>query len=302
MSETSIRERTGGSGSGGSGSSGSGSGGSGGAPGGSGGAPIGSGGAPIVARRMGFWHDLFAVGHRAVILLPRDMAAILPALIVPIFFYAVTIGALQEVASFANIGLEYKAFQLPLALVMTVTGISRAHALVLDVQGGYFDRLLLTPVNRWALLLGMFVADTIVLLFLSLPVLGLGLALGVRFATGAAGIITFVAIITVWGLAYTGFPYAIALRTGNPTAVNNSFLLFFPMVFLTPAWMPRDALTGWLAAIATWNPVTYIIEGLRTLFIGWDGAALGKTLAAVAGMGTLSQYLAFSALKRRTTP
>ena len=215
----------------------------------------GSGGpdsAPIGARRLGFWHDLFAVGHRAVILLPRDLAAIIPALIVPIFFYAVTIGALQDVAAFANIGLEYKAFQLPLALVMTVTGVSRAHSLVLDVQGGYFDRLLLTPVNRWALLLGMFVADTIVLLFLSLPVLALGLGLGVRFATGAAGIITFVAIVTVWGLAYTGFPYAIALRTGNPTAVNNSFLLFFPLVFLTPAWMPRDALTGWLATIAAW--------------------------------------------------
>lgn len=259
-------------------------------------------GPAIEARSRGFWHDVFAVGHRAVILLPRDLAAIIPALIVPVFFYAVTIGALQDVAGFANIGLDYKAFQLPLALVMTVTGMSRAPSLVLDIQGGYFDRLLLTPVNRWALLLGMFVADAIVLLFLSLPVLGMGLALGVRFATGAAGAIVFIVIVTVWGLSYTGIPYAIALRTGNPTAVNNSFLLFFPMVFLTPAWMPRDALTGWLAAIATWNPVTYIIEGLRTLFIGWDGVALGKTLAAVGGIGALSQYLAFSALRHRTSP
>ena len=264
-----------------------------------------SGGAgidPIAARRLGFWHDVVTVGHRAVILLPRDLAAIIPALIVPIFFYAVTIGALQDVAVFADIGLDYKAFQLPLALVMTVTGMSRAASLVMDIQGGYFDRLLLTPVNRWALLLGLFVADTVVLLFLALPVLGMGLALGVRFATGAAGAVVFVAIVIVWGLSYTGIPYAIALRTGNPTAVNNSFLLFFPLVFLTPAWVPRDALTGWLAAIATWNPVTYIIEGLRTLFTGWDGAALGKTLAAVGGIGALSQYLAFSALRSRTTP
>ena len=96
------------------------------------GAARGSGGpgatGPIGARDRGFWHDLFAVGHRAVILLPRDLAAIIPALIVPIFFYAVTIGALQDVAGFANIGLDYKAFQLPLALVMTVTGVSRATA------------------------------------------------------------------------------------------------------------------------------------------------------------------------------
>ncbi len=256
----------------------------------------------ICARQTGFWHDVFAVGYRATILLPRDMAAIIPALIVPIFFYAVTIGALQDVAGYTNMALDYKAFQLPLALVMTVTGMSRAPSLVLDIQGGYFDRLLLTPVNRWALLLGMFVADAIVLLFLSLPVLGVGLALGVRFATGFAGAVTFIAIITVWGLSYTGIPYAIALRTGNPMAVNNSFLLFFPLVFLTPAWVPRDSLTGWLGAIATWNPVTYIIEGLRTLFLGWDGVALGKTLAAVAGIGAFSQYLAFSALRHRTKP
>ena len=172
--------------------------------------------APIGARALSFWHGLFAVGHRAVILLPRDMAAIIPALIVPVFFYAVTIGALQDIAGLAAIGLDYKAFQLPLALVMTVTGISRAPSLVLDIQGGYFDRLLLTPVNRWALLLGMFVADTIVLLFLSLPVLAMGLALGVRFATGIAGIIVFVAITMVWGAVVHGVPLRHRLADRQP--------------------------------------------------------------------------------------
>ena len=258
--------------------------------------------ASIGARHMGFWHDLRSVGRRAVMLLPRDLAAIIPALIVPVFFYAVTIGALQDVAGLAAIGLDYKAFQLPLALVMTVTGVSRAPGLVLDIKGGYFDRLLLTPVSRWALLLGMFVADTVVLLGLAIPVLAMGLALGVTFATGIAGILVFLVICVLWGLTFTGFPYAIALRTGNPTAVNNAFLLFFPMVFLTPAWLPREAMTGWLATIAAWNPVTYILEGLRTLFIGWDGVALGKTLAAVAGIAAVSQYLAFSALRHRTSP
>ena len=243
-----------------------------------------------------------------MILLPRDMAAIIPALIVPVFFYAVTIGALQDVAGLAAIGLDYKAFQLPLALVMTVTGISRAPSLVLDIQGGYFDRLLLTPVNRWALLLGMFVADTIVLLFLSLPVLAMGLALGVRFATGVAGIIVFVAITMVWGLSYTGFPYAIALRTGNPTAVNNSFLLFFPFVFLTPAWLPREAMTGWLAAIATWNPVTYILEGLADPVhrlgrggAGQDPGRRGRHRRRVPVPGLLRPAASHEALSRGRT-
>ena len=253
----------------------------------------------IGARPLGFWADLCHVSNRAVRLLPRDLAALLPALFVPVFFYAVTIGALQVLATGVATELDYKAFQLPVALVTTVTGLSRAPSLVIDIQGGYFYRLLLTPLNRWALLLGMMVADAVVLVSLSIPVVGLGLAWGVRFSTGVAGALLLIVLTMLWGLVFTGFPYAIALRTGNPTAVNNSFLLFFPFVFLTPAWLPRGAMTGWLSAVATWNPVTYILEGMRTLFLSWDGVALAKAIGAIMAVGVLSQYLAFSALRKR---
>ena len=258
--------------------------------------------ASISARSVGFWHDLRSVGRRAVMLLPRDMAALIPALLGPVFFYAVVIGALQDIANSAAPDLDYKAFQLPVALVTMVTGLSRAPNLVMDIKGGYFDRLLLTPLNRWALLLGMLVADVVVFVGLSIPVVVLGLVLGVTFATGIAGIVTFMAVCALWGLVFTGFPYTIALRTGNPTAVNSTWVVFFPIVFLTPAWLPREAMTGWLSAVAAWNPVTYILEGLRTLFVTWDGVALGKALAAVLGVGIVSQYMAFSALRHRTRP
>lgn len=58
-----------------------------------------------------------------------------------------------------------------------------------------------------------------------MPVVALGLILGIHVATGMLGLLVFVLMAGVWGLAFTGFPYAIALRTGNPTAVNNAFLL-----------------------------------------------------------------------------
>ena len=88
---------------------------------------------------------------------------------------------------------------------------------------------------------------------------------------------------SLWGLAFTGFPYAIALKTGSPAAVNSSFLLFFPFAFLTTTFVPEEALTGWLATIATYNPVTYILEALRSLlFVGWDATALAQGLGVKA--------------------
>ncbi len=92
--------------------------------------------------------------------------------------------------------------------------------------------------------------------------------------------IVFIAYGAMWGLAFAGFPYAIALKTGNPAAVNSSFILFFPFAFLTTSFLPQEALTGWLETIATYNPVTYVLEGLRSLItVGWEWDALAEGAA-----------------------
>jgi ABC-2 type transport system permease protein len=114
-----------------------------------------------------------------------------------------------------------------------------------------------------------------------------------------AGVLVFVFMGGLWGLAFTGFPYAIALKTGNPAAVNSSFILFFPFAFLTTSFLPRGALTGWLSTVAGYNPVTYLLGGMRSLFDGWDAAALGEGFAAIVGVGVVSMSLAFAALRGR---
>ena len=108
------------------------------------------------------------------------------------------------------------------------------------------------------------------------------------------------ALAALWSLAFTGFGYAIALKTGNPAAVNSTFLLFFPFLFLTSSYVPRDQLSGWLDTVAGLNPVTYLLEGLRSLVIvGWDASALGQALLAVAIVGALSMTMCFAALRGR---
>jgi len=254
---------------------------------------------PIVARPAGFLRDVRSVAIRALRQLPRELEFVIPALAVPLFFLVVNIGALQDVAGFTSLEIDYKAFQLPVGIVFAVTGISRASALVLDIQDGYFDRLLLTPVSRRALLAGLMVSDFVLVLSLTIPVMILGFAIGVRFSTGPAGVLLFMLLGALWGVAFTGFPYAIALRTGNPSAVNSSFILFFPFAFMTTTFLPLEAMTGWLGAVARYNPVTYLLDGLRSLFIGWQPGKIMGGFAAVAVVALVSQTLAFSALKGR---
>ncbi len=252
---------------------------------------------PLEWRPPGLSREVVLVARRALRQVLREPASVLPAVFVPAFFYAVNLGALERLASS---GLNYKAFLLPMAVAFAVTGMSRAPSLVTDIQGGYFDRLCLTPVRRTALLLGLMVADVVVIIFLCLPVLAIGYGVGVRFSTGLPGVLTFVGFSAFWGLAFTGFPYAVALRTGNPAAVNACFVLFFPLFFLTDAVVPKDLLTGWFSAIATYNPVTYLLGALRSLISGgWQATPLLEGLAALAGLAAVGMSLALGGLRAR---
>jgi ABC-2 type transport system permease protein len=257
-------------------------------------------GRAIEARPAGFAADTSAIAGRALRAVPRDLEAVIPPIFISLFFFLVNIGTLSNLTESQIPGFDFKAFQLPTAILLGVTGVSRAPALVLDVQDGYFDRLLLTPIRRLAILLGHMAADVAVACMLIIPIVIVGFIVGVRFETGPLGVLAFIALGALWCLAFTGFGYAIALKTGNPAAVNSSFLLFFPFLFLTSSYVPREELSGWLDTVAAWNPVTYLLEGLRSLIIeGWEWEEIGAALAAIAIVGTVSMTLCFGALRGR---
>jgi ABC-2 type transport system permease protein len=252
------------------------------------------------ARRAGTLADIVTVGLRALRGLVRDPEAIVPPLLIAGFFYAINVGSLTLLTEGANQGFDYKAFQLPTAVVFGITGISRAQSLVVDIQEGYFDRLLVTPVRRVALLLGLLVADFVLAVGLTLPVLAVGHLVGVRIATGIAGAVALVLLAGLWAVAFSGFSYAIALRTGNPAAVGQSFLIFFPFAFLTTAYVPESALSSWIKTVATYNPVTYLLDGMRDLVMtDWDMGSLVGAAACILAVGVLSLGLAFAALRGR---
>jgi len=258
----------------------------------------------VRARPSGFFRDLATIAGRALRAIPREPESFIPALFIPAFFFIVNIGALQDLTEAFPVteGFNYRAFQLPTAIIFAVTGISRAPGLVTEIQQGYFDRLLLSPAKRLPLLLGLMVADFALVTFLCIPVVVLGLIVGVSFGTGPLGLIAFILIGALWGLAFTGFPYAIALKTANPGAVASSFILFFPFAFLTSSTVPLENLTPWMRWIARFNPITYVLEGMRSLLEdSWDFAAIGKALLAIGILGAISQTMALKALQGRVS-
>ena len=254
----------------------------------------------VQPRESGFVRDVIAIAGRALRALPRELEAVVPPVLIAAFFFVVNIATLQKLTERNIAGFDFKAFMMATAVLLGVTGVSRAPAVVLDVQNGYFDRLLMTPVRRLAILVGHMVADVTVACGLAVPVVLLGLVLGVRFEAGPLGILAFLLLAALWSLAFAGFAYAIALKTGNPAAVNTSFLLFFPFLFMTSSYVPRSELTGWLNSVAGWNPVTYLLDGLRSLTTsGWRWDDLAQALVAVAVVGAVSMSLCFAALRGR---
>jgi ABC-2 type transport system permease protein len=255
----------------------------------------------VRARPAGAVKDVIAVASRALKAVPRELESVIPPIFIALFFFIVNIGTLQHLTERHIAGFDIKAFMLPTAILIGVTGVSRAGALVLDIQNGYFDRLLLTPVRRLAILIGHMVADVAIAAMLTIPILVMALVLGVHLSAGPIGVVVFVVMAGLWSLAFAGFGYAIALKTGNPAAVNSSFLLFFPFLFMTSSYVPRAQLSGWLKGIAAWNPVTYVLEGQRSLVThGWQWDLLGKSLLAIIVVGVVSMSMCLAALRGRT--
>lgn len=255
----------------------------------------------VVARQNNSFKQFYFVALSVLRASKRDIEAIAGSLFIPFFFYIVNIGSFESLSSGFSANFDYRAFQLPVAVLFAVTGTTRAYTMVLNIKSGYFTRLSLAPINKFTLLLGVLAIDILIATMLILLVLVLGFIFGVGFETGVAGILVFILYSAAWALAYNMIPYAIAFKTGNPAMVNISFLLFFPVIFLSPLFIPREFLTGWLQTVSAYNPVTYILEGARALISGWDATRILLGLAAIFGVLVVTLPITIWALGKRTT-
>jgi ABC-2 type transport system permease protein len=233
----------------------------------------------------------------------RQPALEITNIFIPMFFFAVTVGAIGASAGRA-FGIEnYTGFQMPVAVLQAVAGAAGAAGLgmVTDIERGYFDKLMLTPAPRISLALGRLASDCVRTMVLATLIAVAGLLAGSGMATGVGGFIVLVLMAGAFGLAYSGIGVAIALRTGSAQAAQVGFLLFFPLLFLSPAFAPKEFFAPWLEFLATINPVTYVIEGMRDLVLeGWDARSLALAFGCTAGLGAFTMTLVLWGMRART--
>jgi ABC-2 type transport system permease protein len=235
--------------------------------------------------------EVLLLGRRAVREIARYPEATIPTLFIPLFFLVVNIGQVSKTFPSSTPFLKgegYAAFQLPVSLMFAVATATTGLAMVTEIDLGYFDKLLVAPVRRSSIIFGRLTADLVRGIGASTLVLLVGLAFGVSIRSGIAGAIVIVLLSALFGVAYAGFGVLVALRTRNVQATQSSFLLFFPLLFLTPNFVPFERLSPAMETLARINPVSYVIVGLRSLVIdGWKLGELAVCFGVILALGVI---------------
>jgi ABC-2 type transport system permease protein len=230
----------------------------------------------------------WTLGQRALREAWRTPEALLPTLFIPLFFLVVNVGQAAKIfpgstTAFLH-GQGYGAFQLPSSLLLAASFGTAALFLVEDIEGGYFDKLRAAPIPRSAIVLGRLVAELAKGLLISTALVVLGLIFGISIASGPLGFVLLILLTALWSVVFVGFMQLIALKTRSAAATNSAGLVFFPLLFLTPNFVPRDLLTRPMEIAASINPVTYVMEALRSLILEdlvWSKLAYGFLVVAV---------------------
>lgn len=224
-------------------------------------------------------------------------------LAISLFFLAVYVGAFGGTGVVeALTGADFTTFILPVTILnASIAGSTAGQLLVTDLESGYLRRLLTMPVSRVALVLAPMLVGATLVTAQAVLVVGIGLALGVDPAAGPVGLLAVLGLALLWGLAFAGYSVATGLLAGNAATAQAASFLFFPLIFLAPTFLPREALQGWLQAASTLNPTTYVLEAMRDLLIeGWEPRSLLTGYGVIGGLGLVTLWWAASVARRST--
>jgi ABC-2 type transport system permease protein len=245
-----------------------------------------------------------AVASRSVTRTLRQRGLLVFPLLFPLILFAINGSALSAATRLHGFPpVSYRAFALAVpfmqgALFIAVTaGVDLAR----DIESGFFNRLALTPLRGAALLAGQLGGPTVMACVQSVVYLLVGIATGVGLASGIGGAFVLLALSILIAFGFAGLGALLALRFGTGEAVQGFFPLLFVTLFLSSSSLPRNLIqVHWFHDVATYNPVSYLIEGVRSLIItGWDARALALGFGFAAALAILSLGFATAAIKNR---
>ena len=219
------------------------------------------------------------IAQRSILRTIRQPAQIVPSLVFPLFLLAVNSSGLDAAtklpgfptSNYLNFALAVCFLQAALFAV-SIAGTDLAD----DIQTGFLNRLSLTPMRRAALLLGHLAGVMVLGVIQACLYILVGVTAGADIEAGVGGALVLVVLSVLTCTGFGAIGVLAALRTGSSEAVQGLFPVMFVLLFLSSMSLPRDLIANdWFRTVATWNPVSYLVEGVRSLIItGWDGEAL----------------------------
>ena len=245
-----------------------------------------------------------ALGRRALSVQFRRAQLLMPTFVLPLMLLAVIASgtsAAQGLRGFPDVE-SYLAFVVPGTIIQgtILAGLTAGIAMASDIEFGFFDRLLAAPVHRTSLVLGR-LAGTLALSVLQTTFfLLVSLLFGASYPGGVPGAVATIFLAAITAVAMGGVSCAIALRTGSLSLLQSLFPFMFVMLFTAPAFFPQDLLTSVLRDASVYNPLTYVVEGVRGLLGGDD--ALGNPwlgFLSAAGLAIATVGIATFALQDR---
>jgi ABC-2 type transport system permease protein len=227
-----------------------------------------------------------------------------PILIFPTLLLAIQVGGAGkavELPEFPEVN-GFLDFMIAGAMIQAtlLAGNSGGIALALDIEMGFTDRLLAAPISRFAIVLGRLAGTAALGALTAVWFIVIGLAFGAQIEGGVVGALLIILLVTLSAVAFGGIGAAIALRSGSASVVQGLFPLVFVILFLSTAFFPENLLLEPARSVAEWNPLSFIVEGVRDLVIStFTGEAFAEGLAALALVAAFGLGLSAAAMRGR---
>jgi ABC-2 type transport system permease protein len=252
----------------------------------------------------GLRNQVGQLARRSVLRTLRQPAQIVPALIFPLFLLAVNSGGLKDATNLPGFPTDsYLTFALAVPFMQGAlfSVMNSGTDLARDIETGFLNRLALTPLRGAALLSGLLAGTFLLGLLQGVVYLSVGLIAGAELAAGVGGALMIIVLGVAIAVAFGTIGLFVALRTGTGEAVQGLFPVFFVFLFLSSMALPLELIqTDWYRAIATANPVSYLLQAFRSLLIeGWNWGDLALGFGIAAAIFAIGMFAASAALKTR---
>jgi len=245
-----------------------------------------------------------ALARRALRNFLRRPQLLAPLVLFPTLLLVVNVGGLERTTTLPGFPRVdgFLDFQLAAAMTQSLLlgGVSTGIAMALDIEGGFFDRLVASPTPRLAIVLGRVLAASVIAALQIIYFLVLGAIFGASVKGGVVGVLCVLAIGIVAGTGFSALGVMIALRARNASTVQGIFPLVLVVLFVSSAFFPANLLSSPADVVAAYNPLSYIADGLRQpIAFGNALAPMLEGLAAAAGVAIAATSLSVLALRGR---